>query len=61
MNDRFGIPIRNGGIAAVVLVAVYIITVISQYQVQLFWVGLAFNIAGILYMIQQVRKFSRRG
>ena len=38
-----------------ILGAVGIITVISQYQVQLFWVGLAFNFAGILYMASKVR------
>ncbi len=39
-----------------VLGAVGIITVISQYQVQLFWVGLAFNFAGIAYMTNKVIK-----
>lgn len=42
-----------------ILGAVGIITVISQYQVQLFWVGLAFNVAGILYMINRIKKFSK--
>lgn len=37
-----------------ILGAVGIITVISQYQVQLFWVGLAFNFAGIAYMTNKV-------
>lgn len=37
-----------------VLGAVGIITVISQYQVQLFWVGLIFNLAGITYMASKV-------
>ena len=37
-----------------ILGAVGIITVISQYQVQLFWVGLAFNFAGIAYMVNKV-------
>ena len=36
-----------------------LITVISQYQVQLFWVGLAFNFAGIVYMANKVYKFSK--
>ncbi len=40
-----------------ILGAVGIITVISQYQVRLFWAGLAFNLAGLAYMISQVRKF----
>ncbi len=35
------------------------ITIISQYQVQLFWVGIAFNLAGILYMFGRVIKFSK--
>ncbi|OGM31382.1 hypothetical protein A2630_03530 [Candidatus Woesebacteria bacterium RIFCSPHIGHO2_01_FULL_44_10] len=39
-----------------VLGAVGIITVISQYQVQLFWVGLVFNFAGIVYMANKVSK-----
>lgn len=42
-----------------ILGAVGIITVISQYQVQLFWVGLAFNFAGIAYMASKVYKFSK--
>ena len=33
-----------------------LITFVSQYQVKLFWVGLAFNIAGIIYMIYKIRK-----
>ncbi len=42
-----------------ILGAVGIITIISQYQVQLFWVGLAFNLAGILYMLNRVMKYTR--
>ncbi len=42
-----------------ILGAVGVITVISQYQVQLFWVGLAFNLAGLIYMFNQVRKFNK--
>jgi len=41
-----------------VLGTVGIITVIAQYQVQLFWVGLAFNFIGIIYMGSKVYKFS---
>ncbi|MCR4263462.1 MAG: hypothetical protein NUV98_01955 [Candidatus Roizmanbacteria bacterium] len=37
-----------------ILGAVGIITVISQYQIQFFWVGLVFNGAGIMYMINRV-------
>jgi len=42
-----------------ILGAVGIITVISQYQVQLFWVGLAFNFAGIAYMSNKVIKATK--
>ena len=43
-----------------VLGAIGIITVISQYQIQLFWVGLFFNLAGIAYMINKIYKFSKQ-
>jgi hypothetical protein len=33
----------------------------GQYQVELFWVGLAANLAGIAYMASRVRAFSRAG
>ena len=42
-----------------ILGAVGIITIISQYQVQLFWVGLVFNFAGIVYMANKVYKYTR--
>ena len=42
-----------------ILGTVGIITVISQYQIQLFWVGLTFNFIGILYMANKVYKFSK--
>lgn len=42
-----------------VLGTVGIFTVISQYQVQLFWVGLMFNGAGILYILNRIIKFSK--
>lgn len=42
-----------------ILGAVGIITIISQYQIQLFWVGLIFNLVGIIYMLNRVRKFLR--
>lgn len=42
-----------------ILGAVGIITVISQFQVQLFWVGLTFNLIGIIYMTSRVYKFSK--
>ena len=42
-----------------ILGAVGIITIISQYQVQLFWVGLLFNFAGVVYMANKVYRFSK--
>ncbi len=33
-----------------------IITVISQYQIQLFWIGIIFNILGILYMLKNLKR-----
>ena len=33
-----------------------IITVISQYQIQLFWVGIIFNALGILYMLKNLKR-----
>ena len=42
-----------------ILGTVGIITIISQYQVQLFWVGIAFNLAGILYVLNKITKFSK--
>lgn len=41
-----------------ILGAVGIITVIAQYQIQLFWVGIVSNLAGIAYMLLQLRKFT---
>ena len=31
-----------------------ILTIVAQYQVELFWIGLAFNAAGILYIVPKV-------
>lgn len=42
-----------------ILGTVGVVTVISQYQVQLFWVGITFNLVGILYMGSRVIKFSK--
>ena len=35
------------------------ITLVAQYQIQLFWLGLAFNLAGILYIAPKVIKASK--
>ncbi len=42
-----------------ILGTVGIITVISSYQVQLFWIGLVFNFVGIAYMANRVYGFSK--
>lgn len=42
-----------------ILGAVGVITIISEYQVGLFWIGLAFNLAGIIYMVNKVYRFSK--
>lgn len=42
-----------------ILGAVGIVTFAAQYQVQLFWVGLLFNLGGILYIANRVFKFKR--
>jgi len=37
-----------------------VITFVSQYQIQFFWVGLFFNFMGILYMVNRILKFSEK-
>lgn len=44
-----------------VLGAVGLVTFVAQYQVQLFWVGLAFNLGGIFYMASKINKFYAGG
>jgi Cu+-exporting ATPase len=36
-----------------------LVTIAAQYQVQFFWVGLAFNLAGIAYMVPKVLQASK--
>ena len=36
-----------------------LVTFATQYQVKLFWVGLVFNIAGIVYMAKRISKITR--
>src|SRR3989344_3847546 len=36
-----------------------LVTIVSQYQVQLFWIGLAFNLSGVAYMLNKIIKFSK--
>ncbi len=42
-----------------VIGAAGLITLVSQYQIELFWVGLASNAAGILYVASKVAQFSK--
>jgi len=35
------------------------VSAISQYQIELFWIGLLFNVAGILYIGNKVTKLHR--
>lgn len=39
-----------------VLGAIGVVTFVAQYQIQLFGVGLAFNVGGIFYMINKINK-----
>lgn len=41
-----------------VLGVVGVVTFVAQYQIELFWVGLLFNIGGIAYIASKVVKFS---
>lgn len=42
-----------------VIAAAGIISLIGQYQIELFWIGLVFNLLGIGYIVNKIRKFSR--
>ena len=42
-----------------VLGTVGIITFVAQYQIELFWIGLLFNLGGILYIANRVIKFKQ--
>jgi Cu+-exporting ATPase len=42
-----------------ILGATGLVALVGQYQVQLFWVGLAFNLAGVLYISTKVVQASR--
>jgi len=44
-----------------ILGTVGIVTFVAQYQVELFWIGLLFNLGGIYYMANKVIKFSAKG
>lgn len=36
-----------------------LVTFVTQYQIELFWVGLVFNVFGIAYMISRIRKIQK--
>ncbi|MBI2099379.1 hypothetical protein HYT45_03150 [Candidatus Uhrbacteria bacterium] len=42
-----------------VIGATSVIGVIGQYQIELFWAGLAFNLAGIAYIANKIIKFHK--
>ncbi len=39
-----------------VLGAVGIVTILSQYQVEFFWIGLLFNLAGTVFIVRRIIK-----
>ncbi len=43
-----------------IIAAAGIATFVSQYQVKFFWVGLAFNFGGIIYVARKVIAFYRK-
>ena len=42
-----------------VLGATGLVTIAAQYQVQFFWLGLAFNLAGVAYIVPKVMRVSK--
>ncbi len=36
-----------------------LVTFVAQYQVKLFWMGIFFNVAGVVYMINRIIKFKK--
>ncbi|MBI2050971.1 MAG: hypothetical protein HYT31_04155 [Parcubacteria group bacterium] len=36
------------------------LTIVAQYQTELFWVGIAFNVAGIAYITNKIIKYQRQ-
>lgn len=37
-----------------------VVSIIAQYQIKLFWVGLAFNLGGIIYIISKLFKLKKQ-
>ncbi len=44
---------------APLIATVGVITFLTQYQVQFFWIGLIFNIGGIAYIVNKISKFTK--
>ncbi len=44
-----------------ILGAVGMVTLAAQYQVELFWIGLLFNLGGMFSIAKRIVKFSARG
>lgn len=42
-----------------ILGVVGVVTFVTQYQVQLFWLGLFFNLGGILFILHRIIRFKR--
>jgi len=42
-----------------ILGTVGVVTFVAQYQVELFWIGLLFNLGGIVYIASKVFKFKQ--
>lgn len=36
-----------------------LVALVSQYQIELFWLGLIFNLAGIIYMVTRIIRFRK--
>lgn len=42
-----------------ILGVIGVVTIIAQYQIELFWVGIIFNVGGIIYILIHIIKISR--
>ena len=43
-----------------ILGTVGIVTFVAQYQIELFWVGILFNLGGIAYMARRINQFKHQ-
>lgn len=37
-----------------------IVTIVAQYQIELFWIGILLNLAGIVYIAHRIRAYNKR-